>query len=281
MMPTAINTALARLACCESFFKCDETLPGDGSGAMVCSITGATYNPAIGLDEPQALSQWIENYAGPRSMGIRPYSGNAVPLAAGNMPNFGRRSVITFACGNLRGLNGSGVRVPFGNGQGADPPGRNGLISVSFEAGMHIRMRDANGVVVNPANEPARALPAVGTDIGIITEYAPATTDGVTITPGSVVARAVDFDCNTFGSGATETRQTAEVSTVFDLNPRLNNKTRFGGLAFYSILAFSFDAGLPDSEAARNEVYKWMMRQHSAGNRVLPPHWRYAASSRP
>lgn len=255
--------------CVDVFFRCLETLPGDGTGAMIDTKRGATYSPIPTAGPvPIADTYWLENSDG-ASNSILPSCLSSIPLAAGSWPNWAQKSVITFATGRVMVPNK--VRTPFGNGDTVIP-GSDGNISVSFGGGMHTVIRDANGNQVYISSEPARALPAIGTDVGVIVEYQPATTDGITVTPGWVRSRVVDVNGNTFGSGSTETMQYATVQNVFDLNPSLNNKTRFGGLAFYSILAFSFNDGIP---ANREAAYLWMLKNHPAGNRSLPPQFRY------
>lgn len=258
-------------ACAEFFFRCLETLPGDGTGSMRDTVRGATYEPVgvNGAPIPTLGSYYIQNAAG-LSNAVAPEADASIQLISGSWPNFKRRSVITFACGRL--IDPDKLKIPVGNG-GTVIPGSDGNISVSFGSGMHTLIRDADGTQVYIDPNTTKTLPAIGTEIGVLVEYTPATASG----PGLVTSKVIDFNGNTFGSGATETMQSAPVLNQFDLNPGLNNLTRFRGLAFYSFLGFSFDDGLP---ANRNDAYLWMMENHSQGNRSLPPHFRYAESSR-
>lgn len=259
-------------ACAEFFFRCLETLPGDGTGSMRDTIRGAEYAPVgiTGAPIPMAGSYTLNNSEA-ASNAIFPECDTSIGLLSGSWPNFKRRSVITFACGRL--VDPDVLKIPVGNGS-AVIPGSDGNISVSFGGGgMHTLLRDADGTQVSIAPEPLRALPAIGTDIGVLVEYSPATDAG----PGSITSKVIDMAGNTYGSGETETKQTAQVLNQFDLNPGLNNLTRFRGMAFYSFIGFSFDEGLP---ANRNEAYLWMLNNHAAGIRHLPPQFRYHTSSR-
>lgn len=256
--PTAIP-------CVQTFFRCEETLPGDGSGAMVDAVGGAVFNPLAAATIAGATGTYsLTNQTG-LTQGVYAQSDSPLPLVSGSLPNFERKSVIIFACCRL--VDGTAFRVPFGDGGSPNSTLTNqgGLLSLSFVGGMHLLANTSNAQIAS-ASDAARVLPADGTDIGLIVEYVPGT---------SLMGKVVDMNGATFGSGATETILTTATVTLADVNPSLNNKTRFGGALFYSVMAFTFTDGLP---ANREQVYKWMLKQHAYGNRQVPPAWQYLAA---
>lgn len=247
-------------ACCELFFRCEETLDAGGGGAMVDSVRGATFSPAQANGGVVAGSYSLTNQAG-LSNAVYPECVDVVELVAGSFPDFKQRHVIIFAAGRV--VDPLVARVPLGSGL-------DGAISHSFFNGYH-GLVNGDGIPLATtagAGDPSKVCPVAGTDVGMIVEYSPNT---------SFMVKTVDLDGATFGSGASETIITGTVIALGDLNPGLNNLTRFAGLAFYSICAFSFDAGLP---ANRESQYKWMLKHHAYGDRTLPHGWRTLASSR-
>lgn len=277
-----ITTSIPSLACADMFFKCLEVLPGDGTGATVDSISGARYDPAAGNpgDEgadipippgvPVAGSYWQENRAS-ISNAVYAECRGSIPVTGGNLPNFGSKSVILFGCGLV--VDVAKVRIPVGNGDGLDAAGTAGIISVSFGGQMHGLVKSATDQLIPSTTSTADLhlqAASVGSFIGLIVEYVPK----VGGTNGTYHARVIDINGDTLISDdlVTPLQQDIAVTVVGEVNPSLNNKTRFGGLAWHSRMAFSFDNGLP---ANRNDVYKWLMMHHQHGNRALPPQWLY------
>jgi hypothetical protein len=84
--------------------------------------------------------------------------------------------------------------------------------------------------------------------------------------------RVVDLNGNTLigDDAVTPLDMTLVVDTVGDIRSDIRSVTRFGGINFYSILAFSFTGDMPP-EAVRESAYKWMRRHHAAEHRELPP----------
>lgn len=267
MASERVTTSLPSIACAKSFFKCNETLRADGSGGITDSVTGAVFNPAAGA----ALAGLTGNYKITNSAGastaVYPQCDLSVEMISGVLPSFSNKAVILFACGRV--VDASKTRIPYGDGYGDMGLSTNtgGVVSLSFAGGMHSIVNGSNAQLGVAGPDSLRVLPAVGTDVNLIVEYVP----GV-----SLMAKAVDVNGATFGSGTSETIVTDLTVTLADVNPSLNNKTRFGGLAFYSIMAFTFDAGLP---ADRESVYRWLSLQHMRGNRILPPRWQGLAST--
>ena len=255
-----VRKSVDSYACCELFFKCEETLDAGGGGAIVDSVRGATFSPAQANGSVVGGSYSLTNQAG-LSNAVYPECVDIVELVAGSFPNFGQRHVILFASGRV--VDPLVARVPLGSGS-------TGAIAASFNGGYH-GLVNGSGVplaTTTGATDPSKVCPVAGTDVGMIVEYSPGT---------SFVIKTVDLNGSTFGSGASETLITGSTLNTLDLNPGLNNMTRFAGLAFYSICAFSFDAGLP---ANRESQYKWMLKHHAYGDRTLPHGWRTLASSR-
>lgn len=274
-----VVTSPRSLVCAEAFFKCDEVLPGDGSGSIKCSITGAEFNPASqNIDDPGTPANptyWIvngaTNYNSVNSTGT-----TVINLNTGSFPDFSQRHVILFACGTV--TQAGAIHFPFGNGGTADW-GNEGTISFSTAGQLHGLVRGQYETLVtssaNPVGLTMTNAAHGGQFVGLIVEYVPATTDGVTVTNGSYYAKVINragVIVKSASDGISDLVQNLVVNTVGDVNPGLSNKTRFSGLNFYSICAFSFENGLPSN---RENVYKWMMRHHSVGNRALPPQWVY------
>jgi len=280
-----VITSLPSLDCCESFFKCLEVLPGDGTGYISDSVTRARFNPAqenpgdpyadipLQPSVPEPGLYWMENGA---DQSVYSICNSAIEVRNGNLPNFKKRKIILFGCGFIVDI--TKVRLPFGNGAGADPVGTAGVISLSFGGQMHglilSTTNTLNDTTSNPFSLDLQSS-HVGSFVGIIVEYTPA----VGAVPGLFHAKVVDSAGVTLTASdlSSPVEQNIVCSTEGDVSPSLNNKTRFGGMAWQSIMAFSFDAALP---ADREEVYKWLMVQHKHGNRVLPPRWQHLASSR-
>lgn len=283
MSSTSVNTAPRRMTCAEVFFRCLETLPGDGSGGMVDDIRGcefnlAAQNPGDGLDPatigaPANPTYWMENGVTPVNS-VRPKAATSVYLTQGTWPNFGQKAIILFSCGIV--YQPGILRIPFGDGASFALPAR-GNISVSLAGEMHVAATGAEGGLLGTQTQTGLTLglERIGEFVGVIGEYLPATTDGVTVTEGSFHAKVVGIDGTTLLSssdGVTPLDIMVPVDTVGDITSDQTNCSRFAGLDFYSIMAFSFANGLPSN---RETVYKWLMRQHAIENRVLPPHWAY------
>lgn len=113
-----------------------------------------------------------------------------------------------------------------------------------------------------------------GKYVCVIGEYIPATTDGETVTNGSMHLKVTGYDgtVHIADDAATPLEMNLVADTVGDVRSDIRNVTRFGGIDFYSIMAFSFTGDLlPD--AVREAAYKWMRGHHAAGHRELPPHF--------
>lgn len=255
-MSNVIVSPNQQKAHCEVFFKCLETLNPDGSGSMV-DINGLTWTPSVdGVQYTLTNENGLSNNVYSVSKSENP----PTTLSAGTWPNFGYRPIIAFACGRI--IDPAKVKAPIGVG----------IISVSNAGGMHgvvYSGTPGSGTeLVTTGVYPEKALPAAGADIGLIVEYVP---------KGESVFRFVDLNGNTFGSGATETKIVAQslVATDYEVNPGVMNTGRFNGCAWYSIATFSFPIaqGLPSN---REDAIRWMLANHSTGNRKLPPHWSYS-----
>lgn len=285
MTPSRIDACVSSMPCAEVFFKCQDALPTNGTGSMVCSITGATYKPTVvtgvsianqyGLypvDTVNTATGIAANTVTTPSPAIYPQCSTSQTLASGSWPNFKRRHVIIFAAGRVVDAT---ARAPIGLGDSNVGDGTLGFstntggdLSIAMTTSMHLAVASSNVMLCNPFSADARRLPAAGTDVAMILEYSP----GVIAT-----AKCIGTDGKTFGSGTSETIFSGVPTSVADVNPGLNNYTRLHGLAFYSFMAFSFDNGLPP---ARDYVYQWLLNQHLNGVRVLPPWWKDEVSSR-
>lgn len=270
MTPSRVDACVNLMPCAEMFFKCQETGLNalNGAGSMVCSITGAVYRPTITSNIGVDGSFWLSNYDFAPSNAVKATCVTPVPLASGTLPNFKRRHIITIATGMVLGPN---ARTPIG-GVGHFDTSTGGDISISLSNGIsHALVNCATGQIAHTGLATnQRNLPAPGTNVALIVEYTP--NEGV-------YAKVIGTDGKTFGSGDTETVFSAPAMLFnVDVNPSLNNETRIGGdMAYYSIMAFSFDNGLPPD---RDYVYQWLLNQHLNGSRVLPPWWRNEASTR-
>ena len=282
MTSEVYTTTTSSLECVEVFFKCNQVLPADGSGGMVDFVSNCEYNPASQSPEyedhpagtPANPSYWMVNGT-TDVMSISVTMGDSIPLNKGRFPDFGLRSIIIFACGIV--TNAGAIHLPFGNGESPASWGNEGTISISMVPQMHGLIRGRNELLlastVDPTGLTMTAGDYNGTFVGIVGEYIPATTDGVTVTNGSFRMRIIGMDGTTklsSSDGTTPLDMTLVVNKVGSIDAGLSNKTRFSGLSFYSILAFSFNDGLPTD---RETVYNWMMRHHSIGDRSLPPQW--------
>lgn len=272
------RTTPRRLDCAEVFFKCLETFGVDGYGGMADSIRNCVYDPAYAnpgsesyaAHEAAAGVYWIENGATP-AKSVYPLVSVTSRLRDGTWPNFAQRKVITFATGIQRFA--ALARVPFGNGSNL-VPGQDGNISIALSAGhFHAVVRSENeGLLAADSTSTVTGNSLNGSYVNFIGEYIPATTDGVTVTNGSFRMRIIDLNGNTLmaDDAVTPLDMTLVVDTVGDVRSDIRSVTRFGGIDFYSIMAFSFSGDLP-AESVRESAYKWMRRHHAAEHRELPP----------
>lgn len=278
MLSLPMRTSPASLPSAGIFFKCLEIFAGDGYGSMVDSVTGARYNPlrgntgqheGVAPGEPVALTHWMQNGA-TWANSVRPTNTVSIPLEAGGWPECAGKQVIIFACGVVRdpGL----TRIAFGNGQTA-VPGSDGNLSISLAGQMHGLARMSSGLsTLTSGADPAGIVANTSIDnklVALIGEYVPA----ITGTPGTYRVRVVDANGVTIISddAVTPIEMNLIVSVIGDITPNLNNKTRSGGMDFYSKMMFLFNTLPP--EAVRERAYRWMIRHHAQGHRELPPHF--------
>ena len=263
----------------EIFFRCKESLNPDGSGVMVDNVRQATYKPS------NIVGATLTNGSTPINS-VVPTISDPVALASGVWPNFRQRSIVLFAFGTL--VDKDTCRIPLGRGTTWVGDGTDGLVSYSSAGRPHVLIRSATATLasVNFYINGLWDMPPLGTEVGVVLEYEP-----LNQAAPRILAKMLDTSGSIFDFGTPpvwdefdETYKdyyptimdfgASGITASGDVNPGLNNMTRFAGFAYYGFIALSFPGSLPSREIL-DAAYLEMMTDWKKDRRYPPSQFNY------
>lgn len=240
------------MPCCNIWFPCEET-GLTANGYMTDIAGGVTYQPSLDAD-----GGTIDNGVTAVNS-VLPTNGPdffETPLRSGTWPNFGTKSVMNFAVGNIS--DAPRVKIPFGSADGVHP-----LITCSFSSGMHTVISD--GVTTSRVDFDTTKTLTNGQDVLIIVRYAPATllqADVYNLSGVLVASGTTPFP------NLTQTMTPSGAIGSFQPVPF----SRITGISLYGWAGFSFTAGIPSDWLTG---CLWMAKDWTSKNtnRYLYPRW--------